>query len=473
MISYRKRAALVAACAFLGCGSLLRAADPAPGSFLQPNPPLLSLDTPLYLDSVPATAPGVDPDRRDQTPMPLDSPPFPMSDWTGPDPEVGFHDTWTPTLNEKILFPKGPPLGIHSYGWIDIGGDWSSSKHSNSPDSYDLVPNSILLDQFVWRFERFTDTYQTDHIDWGFRWTLLYGSDYRYTIGKGWFDDQVFKHNELYGGDPFVECFAEFYVPKVFDGLLIKVGRYISPADIEAQLGPQNYLYTHSLMFTVDPYTYTGVNTHWKLNRNFTLELGVDFGNDMAPWVDSESLNGLTMLRWTSDDGNDGIYGGVNAYGAGKYQHGHDDLQQAVCTWGHRINDRWHFQTECYYMWMYHALVGGDVINGPAYPFAGSGPGAPIKGKADEWGYTCYIEYKIDANTYASLRPGFLDDMKGQRTGFRTFYSDITFGISHNFTPWMTVRPEIRAERSWQLPAYDLGTRKNQYSAACDIIIWF
>jgi len=401
-----------------------------------------------------------------------------MTDWTGPDPEVGFHDTFTPGALANLL--KGTSLGnwlddlrIRPYGWIDIGGNYSSSKHDNSPVSYDLVPNSVQLDQIVLRLERFVDTYQTDHIDWGFRWTMLYGTDYRYTIGKGYIDSQVFKHNELYGGDPTVEAFGEIYFPNVVDGLLVKIGRYISPADIEAQLAPQNYLFTHSLMFTVDPYTYTGVNTHWKLNKNWTIELGVDFGNDMAPWVDSASLNGLGMVRYTTDDGNNGIYGGVNAIGEGKYQRGHDDLQQAVVTWGHRFDDRFHMQMELYYMWMYHALTGSDVITGPSQPFAPSGPGTPIKGRADEWGYTCYLEYKIDNATYVTFRPGFLDDMKGQRTGFKTFYTDFTLGISHNFTPWLTMRPEIRYDRSYQVAAFDAGLRKNQYSAAMDIIISF
>ena len=308
----------------------------------------------------------------------------------------------------------------------------------------------------------------------GFRATAIYGTDYRYTVGKGYFDDQLLKHNKEYGGD-LVEMFGEIYVPNVFDGLLIKIGRFISPADIEAQLAPQNYLYTHSLMFSVDPYTYTGVNTHWKINKNWTVELGVDFGNDMAPWVDSAKLNGLGMVRYTSDDGNDGIYGGLNAIGNGKYQNGHDDLQQAVCTWGHRFNDKFHFQMELYYMWMYHALTdSNEITGGNSLPYSGSPSiGTPIKGRADEWGYTCYLEYEVSKADYVTFRPGFLDDMKGQRTGFRTFYTDVTLGWSHNFTPWLTIRPEVQWERSYPLAAFDNGTRKNQYTVACDLIIPF
>lgn len=475
-MQYRNRAALWAACAFLGCGSLLRAVDPAPAGTTAPAGTAPSIITPPLTLTPPA--PAQDPDRRNLPPAPLDSPPFPTSDWTGPDPEPGMHDSTLPGALENNL--KGTSFGnalindlkIHPYGWIDIGGNYSSSKHSNSPESYNLLPNAIVLDQAVLRLERFVDSAQEDHIDWGFRLSLIYGTDYRYTVAKGYFDEQLYQHNNLYGGD-FPEAFAEIYIPHVADGLIIKIGRYISPADVEAQLAPQNYLYSHSNMFSFDPYTYTGINTHWKIDKNYALEFGVDFGNDQAPWVSGSSLNGLAMIRWWSDSGYDGFYGGLNQIGAGRYQHGHDDLQQAVFTYAHRFDDRWHTQIEGYYMWQYNALAGSDVIFGPSQSFAPSGPLPHIKGIADEWGVVQYIEYEIDKATYASLRYDVLDDMKGQRTGYRTTYTEITLGIAHNFTPWLTFRPEVRWDRSWQVPAYDNGVRKNQYTVAGDVIIWF
>ena len=42
---------------------------------------------------------------------------------------------------------------IRQYGWLDVGGNVSSPKHNNSPNSYDLVPNSVQLDQIVLRLE--------------------------------------------------------------------------------------------------------------------------------------------------------------------------------------------------------------------------------------------------------------------------------------------------------------------------------
>jgi len=39
--------------------------------------------------------------------------------------------------------------------------------------------------------ERVPDTTQTDHIDWGFRLTNLYGFDYRFTTASGYFSQQL------------------------------------------------------------------------------------------------------------------------------------------------------------------------------------------------------------------------------------------------------------------------------------------
>lgn len=55
------------------------------------------------------------------------------------------------------------------------------------------------------------------------------------------------------------------YFPRVAEGMILKVGRFISPPDIEAQLATNNYLYTHSVMFTYDAYTFTGAQATFKL----------------------------------------------------------------------------------------------------------------------------------------------------------------------------------------------------------------
>ena len=179
-------------------------------------------------------------------PSPLPAPPFPTADWDG----------------APLIGTEGNKFKV--YGWADFGGNISTSKHSNAPTSYDLVPNGVVLDQVGIKFDKQPNTAQTDHFDWGFLSTTIFGTDYRYTTAKGYFSDQLLVHNNEYGVDP-AEFYGLLYFPKVADGMILKVGRYISPADIEAQWAPDNYLYSHSLMFTVDPYTFTGAQATFKL----------------------------------------------------------------------------------------------------------------------------------------------------------------------------------------------------------------
>jgi hypothetical protein len=351
----------------------------------------------------------------------------------------------------------------------------SSSKNSNAPESYDLVANSVQLDQAALQITRQPNTAQTDHFDWGFLSTTIYGTDYRYTTAKGIFSYQLLQHNNLYGFDP-AELYGLFYFPKVADGMILKVGRYISPADIEAQWAPDNYLFSHSLMFTVDPYTFTGAQATFKLGSYWQLEVGAHAGNDMAPWSNSAQLNGLLMARWVSKDNNNSLYGGINALGSGNDKNQHDDLQMVVVTWGHKFNETLHMMTEAYYMWQYHALVGGDVINGPGHWFyEGVGAGAPIPGAATAQGLVNYFQILLNKASYISIRNDMLNDPQGNRTGFATLYTSHTIGFVHFFGEYFTLRPEVRYERAYQpgVTPYDNGTKKDQWTAAMDLIVRF
>ena len=404
-------------------------------------------------------------------PSPIDSPPFPSSEWDGA-PLIGVNSEVPNYPLQKLLGLKGR---FKIYGWLDFGGNISSSKHSNAPESYDIVPNGAGLDQAIIKMERQPNTVQTKHFDYGFLFTNIFGTDYRYTTGKGYFSDQLLKHNNKYGYDP-AEIYGLLYFPKVADGLILKIGRFISPADIEAQWAPDNYLYSHSLMFTVDPYTFTGVQATFKLGAHWQLMAGAHAGNDMAPWSNSASLNGLLMARWVSADNNNSLFGGINSLGSGKYKNNHDNLQMLVATWGHRFNGTVHMMTEVYYLWQKDALVGGTVIAGPPQDFyTGVGAGSLIPGTSKAVGAVNYFQVKFSAKDYLSVRNGYLSDPQGNRTGYATQYSDHTIGFVHHFNNLIMIRPEIRYEHAYKdgITPYDNGVKKDQYTAAMDIIARF
>ena len=61
----------------------------------------------------------------------------------------------------------------------------------------------------------------------------------------------------------------------------------------------------------------------------------------------------------------------------------------------------------------------------------------------------------------------------GSRTGFATQYSEHSIGITWWPNKIVTVRPELRFDHSYDVPAFNNGTRQNQVVFATDFIIHF
>jgi hypothetical protein len=97
--------------------------------------------------------------------------------------------------------------------------------------------------------------------------SALYGVDYRYTTAYGLFSYQLLNHNHVNGFD-FPMVYTDLYFP-VLQGMDVRIGRFISVPDIEAQLAPNNYTYVHSLTYTFDNYTNTGIQVTTALTKNW------------------------------------------------------------------------------------------------------------------------------------------------------------------------------------------------------------
>jgi hypothetical protein len=423
-------------------------------------------------------------DRR-ALPSPFDSPPFPGSEYQGY-PIIGVppDNTVWPLMKAIQGTPTGDILNsnkIRAYGWITAEANWSTSKNSNTPDSYWIRPNNVDMDQALIRFERNLDSVQTDHVDWGFRATLDYGIDYRYFTAGGWVSEQLLKHNLLYGWDP-TELYVDVYVPWVAQGLIVRVGRWIACPDIETQFAPDNYLGSHSLLFTFDTYTQTGVMLTFKLSDQWMVQAALHSGTDMAPWYKGALPTGAFGVRWVSKSNNDAFYTWLNAINDAKFRRfdenglpsGHDNFNYLVSTWEHRFDKQLITKTESYVMWQRDAVVGGTPSNGPVRPFGGGGGiGADIPGTTLTFGVLNYTVYQISKRDFITIRNEWWKDTDGERSGFPSTYTSNAIGLSHNFTPLLQIRPEIGYYRSWTVPAFDNGTRKNQVTCAFDVTLRF
>jgi hypothetical protein len=464
--------------------------------------------------------------RRDNWPAtPQSTPPMPFTEWPyGGSTSLGV--TRPSSIDSPLMNALGNTAAgswmndnhIQVYGWINAGGNLSSNtvRGGNAPAAYDYNPNTVQLDQAVLYVERLPDTVQKDHVDWGFRLAPIYGENYRYTTAYGLWSNQLLNQNKNYGYD-LPMAYGEVFIPQIAEGLMLRFGRFISIPDIEAQLAPNNYMYTHSMTYTFDNYTNTGIQSTLAVTKNWMLQLGLSVGSDTMPWnagarianpFPNPLFPGTTMLkdpgaipsvttgvRWTSDSGNDSVYVVADAINSGTW--GYNNLQWYGLTAYHKFNDQWHISFETYNLHQNNVLnannpaalaafAAGGTPFSPQY-LAFNAPGlaqcnnaAVFSCTASVQTYLAYLNYKASPLDNISYRLEFYNDEQGQRTGVKTRYVETGIGWQHWFSPQIEIRPEVSYYRSLDANAFNgnsnLGIAPNKNYAiigSADIIIHF
>jgi hypothetical protein len=323
--------------------------------------------------------------------------------------------------------------------------------------------------------ERLPDSVQRDHVDWGFHLTSFFGTDYRSTTDKGYFSSQLLDHDRQYGFDPVLE-YVDVYFPHVAQGMNLRVGRFISVPGIEAQLTPNNYMFSHSLLYSVDPFTDTGAIATVQLNNQWTVQGEISASHDVAPWTADAKPAFTGCVDYTTKSVNDNFYLCANGINDGKYAF--NNLQMYDGTWYHKFSKTWHMATEMYSMSERDvpSVHGVDGL-APITPEKGTNGANCAVGEvrcfAPEWAAVNYVNKELGAHDYLSLRTDFLNDKKGQRTGYAGRYSEATFSWNHWVGTTVQIRPEIRFDHAWDNTAYDQGTRRNQFTVASDVVYHF
>lgn len=422
----------------------------------------------FYAEDWKGTAASGPPAPRRGLPSPLNSPPFPNLDWSyGGSPQIGEADTNVYPLMTAL---NGAKSRTKLYGWVEPTFNVSTSRDRNYPTTNDIYSNRIEMNQFVVYVERLPDTVQRDHIDWGFHLTSFFGTDYRSTTDKGYFSSQLLDHDRQYGFDPVLE-YADVYFPHVAKGMNVRVGRWISIPGIEAQLTPNNYDFSHSLLYAVDPFTDTGVLATIQVNDRWLVQAGLTGSHDVALWTPDAKPSFTGCVNYTTRSVENNFYLCANGINDGEYAY--NNLQMYDGTWYHKIGKTWHLATEAYSM--YERDV--PSVTGPIVPEKGTNGASCRPGElrclAPEWAVVNYLNKQISPHDFVSFRSDFLNDKKGQRTGTATKYNEGTLMLSHWVGSTIQIRPELRFDHAWDRPGYDKGTRSTQFTFATDMIVHF
>jgi hypothetical protein len=429
-------------------------------------------------------------------PAPVTQPPFPFTEWPyGGSQTIGAsvpNAVDSPLMTALAPTDAGKWLNdkhIQIYGWIEVGANLSTSqtpKNGNFPAAYMYKPNTAELDQAVVYIERVPDTVQQDHVDWGFRLATLYGENYRYTTAYGVASYQLLQHNFENGYD-FPMAYGEVYIPGIAEGLLIRFGRYISVPDIEAQLAPNNYMYSHSMTYGYDNYTNTGIIGSLQTTKNWVLQLGLSAGTETVPWNSKDPGTQPTLTacgRWSSDDSWHNV--NVCANGINNGQWGYNNLQWYGFTTYHKLSENWHVAIEFWDMHQNEVAANGtaSIFNTPGSPNFIANPAAqPFQAyckagqlfcEAHEQSALIYINYRVDDLNNLTGRAELFSDKNGQRTGFKTNYDNFALGWQHWFSPSIYIRPEVAwYETTDGTKAFDAGKRGQEAIVSIDTIIHF
>jgi hypothetical protein len=444
--------------------------------------------------------PTAPPGRRSGwTPAPQNIPPYPFTEWPyGGATSIGVtrpNSVDSPLMQAMAKTTLGRALNeshVQVYGWINFGGNVSTNTvkpGGNWPAAYMYTPNTAQFDQAVIYIERLPDTVQKDHIDWGFRVSGLYGENYRYTTAYGLGSYQLLNH-DLVNGYDFPMMYGELYLPWFAEGLLLRFGRFISLPDIEAQLAPNNYMYSHSMAYTFDNYTNTGLQATLAVTKNWFVQFGVTVGTEAMPWhvgktipnpfpnpvypestlpVDPGARPSYTgCVRYQTDSAGDNIYVCADAINNGTW--GYNNLQWYGLTWYHKFNSQWHLAFEAYTLSQRNVLNKTDplgIIASNGYPFnpfviqfnapnfAQCSDPNVVECTARSIAALAYLNYKFTPMDNLSFRAEYYHDMQGQRTGVATRYSEFALGWQHWFSPQIEIRPEVGYYKSYNAPAFN------------------
>ncbi len=226
---------------------------------------------------------------------------------TTPAPSVTTQTTAAPAA------PAAPPPGY----WIDgihLSAEIEAGIIANPADpklnigqSFTDHPNQVNLNQLLIGAEKKVDPAATG-FDWGFKLSLMYGSDARYTHYLGFLDQAlpVDQRNQL----DVVEASGTLHFPvTIFSGGLdVKGGLFATPLGAELIDPSGNPFYSHSYIFNYAlPFKHTGILATAHVTGLVDLYLGVDTGTNttFGPWgEDNDSIAGIVGFGLNMMGGN-------------------------------------------------------------------------------------------------------------------------------------------------------------------------
>jgi hypothetical protein len=319
--------------------------------------------------------------------------------------------------------------GITIYGWTQMSYNISTASQTNVPRTLDDRANMFLMNQNFLVVEKTIDTSQQEfQWGWAMNW-ILPGSDARYTVIRGLWDNQLRQKNGSpinYPIDPY-QFYAQAFLPGIGQGTVVKFGRFATHCGYEVVQGVDTPFVSRSYMFQYNPFTHTGVWATTQLNDTWAISYGAATGSDT--FLDpANRLTFLGQMKWASKEGQTTI------------------LLNVVVT-NPKYDTKEAFPFYNYYGWVLTHKLSDKLtyVADAAYSHISNAPLPDGRsGFADWYGVANYFIYAHTDKLASTVRVELFNDTTGFRTGSKGLYTEATYGIAWKPLPGLILRPSVR-----------------------------
>jgi Putative beta-barrel porin-2, OmpL-like. bbp2 len=311
--------------------------------------------------------------------------------------------------------------GVTVQGWAAMNYTASSTSRFNNPITFNDHANAYQLNQVWLGATKAIDTSKKE-VQFGYNFSMLYGQDYRFTLPRGLFSEQVQDARQF--GYDLVYHYGEVFLPNLGgEGTTMRVGRWGTHCGYEVIDAVNTPFLSKSYNFQYNPFTHTGVNFYTQINESWSMQNGVVTGSDV--WIDPAArATYIGSLKYAPKDGKGSIAFNT-VIGPAEFlaneNFTHYNVYNLLGTYN--VSDKL-----TYVM---------DATLGHADGFTGVGSATWI-------GVANYFIYKVSDKVTSNFRIELFNDEKGVRTGFEGLYTAATYGLTVAPKDWMLIRPFVR-----------------------------
>lgn len=398
------------------------------------------------------------------------TPPVPQA---APKPSAPAPDRW---LLMRQLQGTGPGALLDDNrlalsGWVQSSFTASTAAVTNEPMVWNDRANEFLVQQAWVRFARTLITTGTTEPTAGFQIDVLAGSDYRFTLPWGFFNSQLVNSTgaqNLYGVD-LPQHYASLYVPTLFRGTEIRLGRFYTPWGVESIEGISAPLLSRSYTFNSTPFTTCGLAAYVTFTPEWSGVLMLTNGNDVYFGDPSEEVRFMGNVKWTQPGGRNTLTVAVSA-GRGKFNAGAPFAPATLGLSNEPLGRNNVNVLDVVWTHTFSPVLGYNLE--ASYGYQTNVPGLPTPtgfGNASWVSAAHYLFYTLSPRATAVVRLEHFDDFQGQRTGFEGLYTELTAALPVKVRKGLIIRPELRVDYNHDSAAF--SGRHALFTAAADVIL--